>query len=153
MRGHDDDRVAEVDAAALGVGQVPVLQDLEEDVEHLGVRLLDLVEEHDRVALAAHGLGQLAALVEADVAGRRADQAGHVVALHELAHVDLDERVLAAEHELGQRLGELGLADAGGAQEDERADRALGVLEAGASAAHGPGDRGDRLLLADDPLV
>ena len=114
VAGHDDDRVAEVDAAALRIGQVAVLEDLEQDVEDLGVGLLDLVEEHDRVALAPHRLGQLAALVEADVAGRGADQARHVVALHELAHVDLDERVLAAEHELGERSGELGLADAGG---------------------------------------
>ena len=105
------------------------------------------------VALAADGLGQLAALVEADVAGRRADEAAHVVALHELAHVDLDERVLAAEHELGEGLGELGLPDAGRAQEDERADRALRVLEAGAGAADGLGDDLDRLLLADDAAV
>ena len=94
VAGHDDDRVAEVDPAALGVGQVAVLEDLEQDVEHLGVGLLDLVEQDHAVALAAHGLGQLAALVEADVAWRRADEAAHVVALHELAHVDLDERVL-----------------------------------------------------------
>ena len=104
---------------------MPVLQDLEEDVEHLGMRLLDLVEQDDAVVLAADGLGQLAALVEADVAGRRADQSRDVVALHELAHVDLDERVLAAEHELGERLGELRLPDAGGAEEDERADGPL----------------------------
>jgi hypothetical protein len=69
------------------------------------VRLLDLVEEHDRVVLATDGLCQLATLVEADVAGGRADEPAHVVALHELAHVDLDERVFAAEHELGERLG------------------------------------------------
>ena len=102
---------------------MPVLEDLEEDVEHLRMGLLDLVEQHDRVALAADRLGELATLVEPDVAGRRADQPADVVALHELAHVDLDERVLAAEHELGERLGQLRLPDAGRAEEDERADR------------------------------
>ena len=132
---------------------MPVLEDLEEDVEHLRVRLLDLVEEDHAVVLAPDGLGQLAALVEADVAGRRADETADVVALHELAHVDLDERVLAAEHELGERLGELRLADAGRAQEDERADRALRILEPGAGAADGLGDDLDRLLLADDAAV
>ena len=132
---------------------MPVLEDLEEDVEDLRVRLLDLVEEDDRVALAADGLGQLPAFVEADVAGRRADEPAHVVALHELAHVDLDERVLAAEHELGERLGELRLPDAGGAEEDERADRPLGILEAGAGATDGLRDDADRLFLADDPTV
>ena len=139
--GHDDDRVAEVDLAALGVGQVAVLQDLQQDVEDLRVRLLDLVEQDHGVGLAADRLGQLAALFVADVAGRRADQRRHVVPLHELGHVDLDQRVLGAEHELGQRLGQLGLADAGGAEEDERADRPLGILQPGARAADGLGDR------------
>ena len=125
VRGHDDDAVAEVDPPTLGIRQVPVLEDLEEDVEDLRMGLLDLVEQDDAVVLAADGLGQLAALVEADVARRRPDEAADVVALHELAHVDLDERVLAAEHELGERLGELGLPDAGRAEEDERADRPL----------------------------
>jgi hypothetical protein len=38
------------------------------------MRLLDLVEEHHGVRLAAHRLGELAALVIADVPGRRADE-------------------------------------------------------------------------------
>ena len=46
---------------------LPVLEDLQEDVEDVRVRLLDLVEEQHRVGLAPHGLGQLAALVVADV--------------------------------------------------------------------------------------
>jgi hypothetical protein len=52
------------------------------------------------------------------------------VLLHVLGHVEVDERVLVAEHELGQGLGEQRLADARGADEDERAHRTLGVLEA-----------------------
>src|SRR5919199_2770319 len=128
---HDDDRVAEIDLAPLGVGQPPVVHDLEQDVEDLGVGLLDLVQQDHRVRLAAHGLGQLAALLVADVARRRTDQPSHGVALHELGHVDLDHRVLAAEHELGQRADQLGLADAGRPEEDERPDRPPWVLQAG----------------------
>ena len=71
----------------------------------------------------------------------------------ELAHVDLDERVVVAEQEVGQRLGQLGLTDTGRAGEDERTRRALGVLQPGAGAADRLGDRLDRVLLADDPLV
>jgi hypothetical protein len=59
------------------------------------------------------------AFVEPDVAGRRADEAADVVPLHELAHVDLDQGVLAAEHEFSQCLGELGLPDPGWTEEDE----------------------------------
>ena len=65
---HDDDGVAEVDLAAERVGDGAFLQDLEEEVHHIGVGLFDLVEQHDRVRAAAHGLGELAAFLVADVA-------------------------------------------------------------------------------------
>ena len=45
--GHDDDRVLEVDHATLTVGQATLFEDLQERVEDVGVRLLDLVEQHD----------------------------------------------------------------------------------------------------------
>ena len=150
VRGHDDDRVAEVHAAAEAVGQDPVVEHLEQDVEHVGVRLLDLVEEHDGVRLAADLLGQLAALLVADVAGRRADEARHGELLHVLRHVDADERVLAVEEVLRQPLRELGLADARGAEEDERADGPLRVFEPGARPADGPRELLDGLVLPDD---
>ena len=153
VRRHDQHRVAEVDGAALAVGQAPVVEHLQQHVEHLRVRLLDLVEQHDRVRAAAHGLRQLSALVVADVAGRRADEARHRVPLLVLAHVDADHRVLVVEHELGECAGELRLADAGRPEEDERPDRPVGILQAGARAAERIRDRGDRLVLADDALV
>jgi hypothetical protein len=59
----------------VAVGEAAVVEDLEEDVEDLGVRLLDLVEEDDGVRAPADCLGQLAALLVADVAGRGADEA------------------------------------------------------------------------------
>ena len=71
----------------------------------------------------------------------------------ELAHVDLDERVVVAEQEVGQRLGQLGLTDTGRAGEDERARRALGILQPGAGTPDRLGDGLDGVLLADDPLV
>src|SRR5581483_9295851 len=55
--------------------------------------------------------------------------------------------------ELRERARELGLADARGAEEDERAGRPLRVLDACAGAADRLRDRDDRLLLADDALV
>ena len=151
--GHHDHGVAEVDRAPLAVGQAAVVQHLQQDVEHVRVRLLDLVEQDQRVRPAAHRLGQVAALLVTDVAGRRADQPGHGVLLHELAHVDAHPRVGRVEQELGQRLAQLGLADAGRAQEQERADRAVRVRQAGARTPHRIGDHADRLLLADHALA
>ena len=62
-------------------------------------------------------------------------------------------RVLVAEQRLGQRPGQLGLAHPGRAEEQERADRPVRVAEPGPWPAHRLGDRLDRLVLADDPLV
>ena len=153
VAGHDDDRVLEVDRPALAVGQAAVVEDLEQDVEDVRVGLLDLVEQDDLVRPAADRLGQLAALVVADVAGRRADQPRHGELLHVLAHVDPDHRVLVVEQELGQGARQLGLADAGRAEEQERADRPARVLEPGARPADRVGHGLDRLVLADHPLV
>ena len=150
IRGHDDDGVAEVHRAPLAVGQPAVVEDLQEDVEDVGVGLFDLVEEDHRVGPPPHRFGELAALVVADVAGRRADQARDRVLLHVLRHVDADHRLLVVEQELGQRARDLGLSDAGRAEEEERTDGSVGVLEAGAGAAHRGRDRRDRFVLPDD---
>ena len=130
VRRHDDHGVAEVDRAALRVGEPAVVEHLQQRVEHVGVRLLDLVEQHHRVRLAADRLGELAALLVADVPGRRADQPADRVPLLVLAHVEADHVVLGVEQRRGERLGQLGLADAGGAEEDERPDRPARVLDA-----------------------
>ena len=114
------------------------------------MRLFDLVEQEDRVRPAPDGLGEAAAFFVSDVAGRRADEARDRVLFHELGHVDADHCALVIEQELGERLAELGLADAGGSEEEEGADGAVGVLEAGACAADGVADGGDGLVLPDD---
>ena len=41
------DGVLEVHRPALAVGQPAIVQQLQHDVQHLGVRLFDLVEQHD----------------------------------------------------------------------------------------------------------
>ena len=73
--------------------------------------------------------------------------------LHVLAHVDPHDGVLVVEHRLGEGLGELGLADTGRAEEEERADRATGILDARSGPDDGIGDQADRLVLPDDPTV
>ena len=118
-----------------------------------GMRLLDLVEQHDLIGPAPHRFGQRAALLVADIAGRRADQPGDRMLLHELRHVDAHHRALVVEQEGGQRLGQLGLADARRSEEHERADRPVRILQAGARAAHGFRHRLHRLALADDALA
>ena len=88
---------------AFAVLHPALVEHLEEDLVHVGVRLLDLVEQHDAVRPAAHGLGQHAAFAVADVAGRRALERGDGVRLLELAHVDRDDVLLAAVERFGER--------------------------------------------------
>ena len=57
--------------------------------------LLDLVEEDNGVRHLGQLLRQLAALVVADVAGRRTDELGHFVLFLVLGHVDSDEALLS----------------------------------------------------------
>ena len=73
--------------------------------------------------------------------------------LHVLGHVEADQRVVAAEQEVGERARQLGLADAGRSQEHEAADRTIRVLQAGARPADGARDGRNRLFLADDAPV
>ena len=133
-----------------GIREMPFFHDLQQHVVRFGVGLLDLVKDHDRVRAAADGLGQLAGFFIADVSGRRAYQAADRVAFHELGHIQLDQGFFAAKQEACQRLGQLGLANAGWAEEDERTDRAARVFQPGARAAHGLGDGLDGFFLPDD---
>jgi len=117
------------------------------------VRLLHFVEHDDDVRLLAHAVGKLPAALIAHVAGRRADQPADRVLVHVLGHVQLQQRVFAAEHELGQCLGQLGFSDTRGPQEDKRADRPPRVLEPCSGAAHGPRQRANGLVLPNNALV
>ena len=47
VRSHDQHGVAEVDRAALAVRKPPVVENLQQDVENVRVRFLDLVEKYD----------------------------------------------------------------------------------------------------------
>ena len=49
VRCQDDQRVLEVHRAPLTVGEATVVEHLQEHVEHVRMRLLDLVEQHDLV--------------------------------------------------------------------------------------------------------
>ena len=91
--------------------------------------LLHLVEQDHGEGLAADLLGQLAALIVANIAGRRTEQTGDGVLLLVLGHVQGDERILIAEQELGKRLSELGLTHTGRAGEDERTTGTARILQ------------------------
>ena len=130
VRGHDDDGVLEVDVTSLAIGHMAFVKHLQQRVEHVGVCLLDLVEEHHLVGLAAYGLGELSALLVAYVSWRRTEQTCYGELLLVLRHVDTCHHPFVVEEEFGQGLGKFGLAHARLTQEEERTDGSVGVGEA-----------------------
>src|SRR5271170_6635287 len=56
VRGHNHDRVLEVDGPTLPVCKTPVVKDLQQDVEHVAVGLLYFVEKHHTIWTTSHGL-------------------------------------------------------------------------------------------------
>ena len=81
------------------------------------------------------------------VFSRAADHARHGVLLLVFRHVDADHRVLVVEQEFGERLAQFGFSDAGRAEENERADRAIAILQPGARPSHSVRHRDDRFVL------
>ena len=114
--------------------------------------LLDLVEQHDRVGAAPHGLGEHAALAVAHVAWRRADQAGDGVLFLEFAHVDGNHALLVAEEDVGKRQARLGLAYARRTGKQEDAERLAGRAQARKRGLDALGNgRQGRILALDAP--
>src|SRR5208282_6319001 len=104
------------------------------------MRLFDLIKKYDRIGPLPDLLCQLSTLLIAYIAGRRACQARYVEPLHIFRHVDFNKCALIVEHELGKGLCKLCLADAGGSQEEERADRPVFALQSGTRPADSPGN-------------
>ena len=153
IRGHDDDRVLEVGGSSLVVRQTTIVQYLQENVEHIGMCFLDLIEEYDGVGLTAHSLSQLSTFIIAHIARRGTNQTGDTVFLLIFRHIDTRHHRFVVEQVVCQGLGEFGLTDTRRTQEDERGNRALRILQAGTTSAHGVRDGCDGFVLTDHTLV
>ena len=92
-----------------------------------------------------HGAGRLRS--------RRGEQAVEGVRRLELAHVQPDHPARGPEHELGQRLRDLGLARACRPDEEEHAERACRVGQAGLHDRDALDEALDGLRLAEHPRV
>ena len=144
---HDQDDVTEVRLAAVRVGQRRVIHHLQQDADHVRVRLLDLVEQQHRVRRLADRVDQQAPLFEADVPGRRANQSRDGVLLHVLGHVVADEVDAQNARELSRKLG---LADAGRPREQEVADRLVGRPQSRSRQLDRGRDFVNRAFLSED---
>ena len=91
------------------------------------MRLLNFIEQDDRIGATTHRFSKITTFLITDIAGRRTDQTGHRVLLHELGHIDAYHGLFGVEQELGQRLAQLGFTHAGRPKKQERTIGLIGV--------------------------
>ena len=113
VAGHHDDRVGEIDRSVLAIGQTTIVEDLQKQIEHVVVSLLDFIEQYDAIRTSANRFGQLPSFFVSDVSRRGTDESAHGVPFHELAHVDSDHRRLVVEHDLGEGFAQFGFPNPG----------------------------------------
>ena len=112
--------------------------------------LLDLIQQQHAVGVLIDPVGQKAALVEPDIARRRADEPRDGMALHIFRHVKAQE--FHAE-QVGELFGNFRLADAGRTGEQIVADGLFRLAQAGARQLDGRRKRADgRILTEHDAL-
>ena len=87
--------------------------------------------------MTAYPLGQLSAFLVAHVARRGTNEPAHVERLGIFAHVNANQRVGTAKHELGQFLGQISLSHACRAKEHEGTYGVVGVFQSHAVALNG----------------
>ena len=137
----------------MAIGEAPVIEDLQEHIEYVGVRLLDLIEQHHTVGPAPHRLSELPALFIAHISGWSADQSAYRVFFHVLAHVDAHHVAFIVEQEFGECAAQFGFAHACRSQEEKGTDGAVGILQARSRQADGFGHAAYGLILPNQSLV
>src|SRR5699024_3655608 len=100
IRGQNDNRIAEIDGAALAIGQAAIVKHLQQDIEDIRVGFLNFIEKHQRVRTTTHCLGELTASLVSDISRRRTDKTCNRVLLAVLRHIDANHRGLIIEQEL-----------------------------------------------------
>ena len=150
VRRHDQHDVAKIGFASRVVGERRVIHDLQQNVEQIGMRLFDFVEQDDRVWLTPHGIGKQATLIETDVTWRRANQTADRVLFRILAHVIAQQLDTERTREHAR---EFGLAHARRPEKQKRPDGLVRQTQARARQANRGDDGINRLLLTKDVVA
>jgi len=125
VRGEHDDAAPEVRGATLRIREAAGVEHLQAEIEHVEVRLLDLVEQDHGERLLLHGGGQQPRPLA------RSDEPFERTERRELAHVETPQPPRVAEQQLGQAASQLGLADTGRPHEHQDTERLLRIGQPG----------------------
>ncbi len=146
---HDDDRILKGNRSTLGIGNVSIVQHLQQNIQHIRMSLFNFIKKNNRIGISTHLFAELSSLVIADIAWRGTDHFRNAVLLHVFGHIDTDKIGFRSKHRLGQCLTELRFSHACRAKEHEGANRALRILQTYAASTNGSGHCGHSFRLSD----
>ena len=138
--------MAEIGLVARIVRQRGIIHDLQQYVVYVGMRLFYFVKQQHRIRILADRFGKQAALLEADIARRSADEARHGVLFHVFAHVEAQEGHV---EDRGQRFSHFGFPDACGTVKEKSSHGSVFAPEPGARTQNGPHHRVDSGILPE----
>src|SRR5205807_19572 len=84
IASHNHNCILEVHSATLTIGQAPIIHDLQQRIEDLGMRLLNLVQQDNTIRTTTNLLGQLTTFIIANISRRATKQARHGMWFHVL---------------------------------------------------------------------
>ena len=149
IAGENDDTVLKTYPISLPVRQHTVFQNLQQHIQHIGVRFFNFIQQHHRCGVLADAFGKLTTLSIACVSGRRANQAGNGMLLHIFAHIKPQQGLLVAKQGPCQSAGQAGLSHTGRSAKKKAGHRPLSAAKQ-MIASQRVGDGTNGLRLADD---
>ena len=94
IRSHDNNGIFKIYSTSFIIGQTTIVEHLQQDIEHIGMCFLDLIQQHHRIRYC---FGQLSTFVISDISRRSSDQSGYRVFLLVFRHIDTGHLRLIVE--------------------------------------------------------
>ena len=85
--GHDDHDIAEINRLAIVIGQTAIIHHLQQQIENIRMGFFNFIQQQNCVRRLIHRICQKTALVKANIARRRTDQARNRMAFHIFRHI------------------------------------------------------------------
>src|SRR5262249_50543715 len=148
---HDHDGVGQIHLLATAISNPTFVKRLEKEVQQVRGRLLDFVQQQNRVRIVSQPLGENAAALAANDAARHPNELlNRDRSVLILGHVDAYHLLFVPEHKLRDRFCQLSLTHAGWSEKQQHAIRFVEVLFQWALVqSQSLGNRFYGLLLAD----
>ncbi len=147
VRRANNNRVAKINDAPLPIRQPPIIQNLQQHIHHIAIRLFKLIKKHHRIRPPPHLLRQLSTLIIPHISWRRTHQSARRILLLKLRHVQRNQRLLIPIHSLRQHLRQMRLPYPRRPQKQKTPNRPLRIRQKRPTPPQRPRNRLNRLAL------